>query len=457
MATSPIAPYSVDGIKLYENWVNPQWVRLLNVLKMNVRYRRCLGTELYTDDGRCVLDFNSGYCVHNAGHNHPRITGAIISELEQNGPAMLQTGVAELAGILGARLCRLSGGILTKAFFTSSGSEGVESAIKFSRAHTGRAAMLSAEGGFHGLTCGALSLMSDPFWKEGFGPLLADVETVKFGALDQLEAKLASRRFAGFIVEPIQVEAGVRIPNLDYLKRAQSLCRRYGTLLVLDEVQTGLFRTGPFLAAHQFQVEPDIVILAKALSGGLIPVGAVLMSDAVYNSTYTSFKRAIIHTSTYSENSLAMRAGIASLDVLEGDQLGEQAFRMGEHLRRLLKEALANFEMVCEVRGSGMLTGVEFQAPRRLRLRIPFEAFTRIHPAMFGQVLVMRLFRDQGILTQICGNHFMVLKVAPPLNVSDDQVQRLVTSLREVVELMHSGGQFWTEALGMARRVISAI
>jgi ornithine--oxo-acid transaminase len=457
MANSPLARNIKDGAGLYETYVNPQWVRLLNVLQMNVRYSRCSGTELHTEDGRTILDFNSGYCVHNAGHNHPQIKAAIIAELERDGAAMLQTGVPELAGILGAELCARAGGKLTKAFFASSGSEGVEAAIKFSRAHTGRVGMLSAKGSFHGLTCGALSLMSDAFWKDGFGPMLPEVETVNFGALDELAARLATKRFAAFIVEPVQVEAGLRIPDGEYLKQAQALCRRYGTLFVLDEVQTGFHRTGPFLAAHHFDVQPDMIILAKALSGGLIPVGAVLMTDAVYNSTYSSFKRSIVHTSTYSENALAMRAGLATLAVLDSEQLGERAARLGQQLRQRLAARLDGYEMIEEIRGIGMLIAMEFRTPRRLRLRIPFETFARIHPAMFGQVVVMHLFRGQGILTQICGNNFMVLKISPPLIVTEEQLERFVEAMGEIVEKMHSGGRFWSEALGMARRVIGAI
>ncbi len=457
MAISAPVTQADEASRLYEKFVNPQWVKLLDVLQMNVQYARCVGCELVTTDGRRMLDFNSGYCVHNAGHNHPKIKAALRAELDGDGPAMLQSNVSELAGVLGARLCERAGGLLTKAFFASSGSEGVETAIKFARAHTGRSAMLSATGSFHGLTCGALSLMSDRFWKDGFEPLLPDVETVAFGDLEELAKKLAGKRFAAFVVEPIQVEGGLRIPNGNYLKRAQELCRRYGTLFVLDEVQTAFYRTGPFLAAHHFGVEPDMVVLAKALSGGLIPVGAVLMSDAVCNSVYSSLRRAIVHTSTYSENSLAMRAGLASLDVLEEERLGERATAMGDKLRALLRERLSGYEMVRDVRGAGMLTGVEFHAAKRLRLRVPFEAFARIHPAMFGQVLVMRLFRDKGMLTQICGNNFMVLKVAPPLIVEERHLEEFAAALGDIVNLMHSGGGFWSEALGMARRVLGSI
>jgi ornithine--oxo-acid transaminase len=441
---------SVD--RLYSEHVNPQWVKLLDLLQMNTQYDRCSGSELFTVDGRRILDFLSGYCVHNAGHNHPVIVEALKDELDRSGPAMLQSHIPQLAAELAQRLVQRGGGRLQRVFFTNSGSEGVEAAIKFSRAHTGRAGLLYAEGGFHGLTCGALSLMSDSFWSEGFGPLLPGTLAVPFGNIDALERQLATRQFAAFILEPMQSEGGIKVPDAAYLQAAQQLCRRYGTLLVLDEVQTGMYRTGSFLAAHHFQVEPDMVILAKALSGGLVPVGAVLMSEAISNSVFSSLKRAFVHASTFGENSLAMRAGLVTLDVLEGERLGERAVTLGVRLRLQLAEALAPYEMVGAVRGLGMLNGIEFIAPRKLRLRVAFEGFQRIHPAMFGQVLVMRMFRDKGILTQICGNHFMVLKVAPPLVTTGEQLGEFVESVRDVVHLVHNSGAFWTDALGLARR-----
>ena len=438
----------------YSEYVNPQWVRLLDLLEMNVHYQHCSGSELFTADGRRILDFLSGYCVHNIGHNHPAVIAALREELDRNGPAMIQSNVAERAGELGEKLCQQAGGRLTKVFFASSGSEGIEAAIKFARAHTGRAGLLYANGAFHGLTCGALSIMGDPFWREGFGPLLPETEAIPFDDVDALERKLANKRFAAFIVEPIQSEAGVRVPSADYFRAAQSLCRRYGTLLVLDEVQTGMYRTGPFLAFQRFGVDPDMVVLAKAMSGGLVPVSATLMTEAIYDSVYGSLRRAIIHTSTFSENGLAMRAALATLEVLKAEQLGDRAIKAGEKLRTRLQEVLDGYEMVKAVRGEGLLLGIEFTAPRSLRLRVAFEAFMHIHPAMFGQIMVMRLFRDSGILTQICGNNFMVLKVAPPLVVTDAQIDEFVSAIEGIVELAHSSPAFWSEALGLARRAI---
>jgi ornithine--oxo-acid transaminase len=437
---------------LYAEFVNPQWVRLLDLMQMNVGYERCTGCELFTYDGRRILDFLSGYSVHNTGHNHPAIIAALKEELDRSGPAMLQSYVPELAGELASRLVARAGGRMHRVFFTSSGSEGIEAAIKFSRAHTGRAGLLYAQGGFHGLTCGALSLMSEGFWRDGFGPMLHGTEAVAFGSLELLEARLATKKFAAFFVEPVQSENGVRVPTQDYLAGAEKLCRKYGSLLVLDEVQTGMYRSGTFLAAHTYQVEPDMVVLAKALSGGLVPVGAVLMSEAVSNSVFSSLKRAFIHASTFGENSLAMRAGLATLEVLEHESLGERATELGHYLRQRLTEELAPYDMVKAVRGLGMLSGIEFQPPSQLRLRMAWEAFQHIHPAMFGEVLVMRLFRDHGILTQICGNEFLVLKVAPPLVVTEEQVDQFVAAVRSVMELAHSSALFWSEALGMARR-----
>jgi ornithine--oxo-acid transaminase len=451
---SPLSPTKLSGTSNYEAYVNPQWVALLDLLGMNVEYERCLGSELFTKDGRRILDFLSGYCVHNVGHNHPDIIQALKDEMDRCGPAMLQSHVPEIAGDLARRLCELAGGGLEKVYFGSSGSEGVEAAIKFARARTGRAGIIYAKSSFHGLTAGALSLMNDAFWREGFGPLLNDTVGVPFGDLPELESALATRKHAAFIVEPVQAEAGIRVPTQAYLQQAQEACRRTGTLFVLDEVQTGMYRTGTFLAAHQFEVQADIVILAKALSGGLMPVCAVLMTDKIYDAVYSSLKRAIVHTSTFSENSLSMRAGIATLDVLQREELGPRALRLGEEFRNKLRQALADFDMVKEVRGMGLLSGIEFFPPKKLVFRALYEAFNKIHPAMFGQIVVMRMFREKNILTQICGNNFMVLKAAPPLTVRENQLDEFVESIRDVIQMAETSPAFWTEALGMVRRAV---
>jgi len=235
----------------------------------------------------------------------------------------------------------------------------------------------------------------------------------------------------------------------------QSLCQRYGTLFVLDEVQTGMFRTGRFLAAQHFDLQPDMVILAKALSGGLVPVAAVLMTDDVNGAVYSSLERAIVHTSTFGENGLAMRAGLATLDVLEDENLGARATHLGHLLRRRLRETLSEYDMFEAAPGMGLLSGIEFKAPSKTALRLTFEAFKAIHPGMFGQMLVMKLFRRERVLTQICGNNFMVLKANPPLVAKEQHMEEFVESVNRVVAEVHNSTAFWSDALRLARRAMN--
>jgi ornithine--oxo-acid transaminase len=222
-------------------------------------------------------------------------------------------------------------------------------------------------------------------------------------------------------------------------------------------VQTGFYRTGTFLAAHQFGVEPDMVVLAKAISGGLVPCSAVLMSDAICKSVYSSIQRSLVHTSTFSENGLAMRAGLTTLDVLEDEQLGRRATIVGEGFRNALAARLSKYEMFSEVRGVGLLNAVQFKTPKSLKLRLGFETLSKIHPALFGQVLVMHLFRDHGILSQVCGNDFMVLKVSPPLTIGDAQLERFVSALEQTLDSVHNSSSFWVEPIKVGQRLFRSM
>jgi ornithine--oxo-acid transaminase len=449
LTTSSTSPDSA-----YRRFVNPEWVRLLALLGMNVNYRRCLGSELHTEDGRTILDFLSGYCVHNTGHNHPYIVESLVQELQSSGPAMLQSHIAHSAGTLAERLTTLTGPHLTKTFFCSSGSEGIEAVIKFARVFTGRNGIVYARGAFHGLTCGALSLMGDPFWKDGFGPMLPETYEVPFGDIAALETVLRQHKIAAIVLEPLQGEAGIVPAPAGYLAEVERLSKKHGTLFVLDEVQTGIGRTGTFIAGHRDNVQPDMVVLAKALSGGLVPVAAVLMRDDIYKSVYGSLKKSIIHTSTYSENGLSMRAGLATLDVVQSENLAARAEHLGIELRAQLTQRLSRFEMFSEVRGLGLLNGIVMQPPTSVRLRIPFQTFRTIHPGMFGQMLVMRLFQHHNILSQMCGNNFMVLKVAPPLVITESQIDQYLGAIEAVMETVHTSTSFWSDALALARRAV---
>ncbi|NUN50580.1 MAG: aspartate aminotransferase family protein [Candidatus Brocadiae bacterium] len=440
--------------ELYARHVNDQWVRLLQTLGTDMDYTRCEGTRLTTAAGREVLDFLSGYCVYNVGHNHPRLVAALHEELDRKGPTMLQSHVPPLAGELAARLTELCGKHLVRTVFMSTGSEGVETAIKFARAHTHRSGILHADGAFHGLTCGALSLMGGATWRADFEPLLPGIESIPFLDVVALEKKLATGRFAAFIVEPVQGENGILVPTAADWQRAAELCRRHGTLLVMDEVQTGIGRTGKFLATHHFGVEPDMVILAKALSGGLMPVSAVLMRDEICRSVYSSIDRALIHASTFGENTLSMRAALTVLDILRDEDLCTRAEHSGAMLREGLRTLAGKYEMVQEIRGIGLLNGIKFRPPSSLRLKLLYASFSRLHPAMFGQLMIRELHRHEGILTQICGNDFLVVKAAPPLTASEAEIGRFLQGFDRTLDRIHTRMGFWGQGLALAGRAL---
>jgi ornithine--oxo-acid transaminase len=440
----------------YAEYVNPQWVRLLSVLGLNKVFKRSFGAELFADNGDVYLDFLSGYGVYNVGHHHPFITQELIAELQSQRPSMLQSHVPTLAARLAEKLCKLAGGKMEKVYFGSSGSEGVESAIKFSRAFTKRDWILYAEGGFHGLTCGALSLMSNPWWREGFGPLLQETQAIPFGDIEAVRKALATEKYAAYIVEPIQGESGVKVPTREYLQETQRLCEKHGTLLVIDEVQTGIHRTGPFIASHHFGITPDMVILAKALSGGQVPVGALLMRSDICRSVYSSIDKAFVHASTFSENALAMRAGLATLEVVEREKLGECSTVLGEKLRNELKQRLARFEMVKEIRGVGLFNAIEFQAPKSLGLKLLYAGFSKAHPGLFGQMVVKTLFEQEKILSQMAGNNFMVIKSLPPLVITEAQIIKYASALERVCErVVNEKTAFWAQGLKIAAKAFT--
>jgi ornithine--oxo-acid transaminase len=452
--TSIPGSYHLSTDQQYAAYVNPQWVRLLSALGLNKVFNRSFGAELFADNGDVYLDFLSGYGVYNVGHHHPFVTQELIAELQSQRPSMLQSHVPTLAAQLAEKLCQLAGGKMEKVYFGSSGSEGVEAAIKFSRAFTKRDWILYAEGGFHGLTCGALSLMSNLWWREGFGPMLRETQAVPFGDVKALRQALQTEKYAAYLVEPIQGENGVKVPTREYLHEAQRLCEKHGTLLVIDEVQTGIHRTGPFIASHYFGISPDMVILAKALSGGQVPVGALLMRSDVCRSVYSSIDKACVHASTFSENALAMRAGLATLQIAEKEKLGERSTNLGNFLRSELMNRLSRFEMIKEIRGVGLFNAIEFQAPGSIGLKLLYAGFTKAHPGLFGQMIVKTLFEEEKILSQMAGNNFMAIKSLPPLVITEEQIVRYVSAWEHVCELA-SRTSFWMQGLRIAAKALA--
>ena len=418
--------HAAEELDLYAQTINPQFVRLLRTIGFDRRWARAEGAYLYDTDGTRFLDLLGGFGMYNVGRNNARLRAALVEALELETPGKVQLGVSPLPGLLANALLERAPSSFGRVLFTSSGTEAVEAALKLGRAATGRSKVVSCEHGFHGLTLGSLSAAGDPAFSERFGPLLPGFSRVPFDDLDALETALRGEDVAVFIVEPVQGH-GPHFPSAGYLQGAQELCRRFGTLFCLDEVQTGFGRTGRMFALDHWGLEPDLLTVAKSLSGGYVPVGALLMSTAVFDAVFDSLEHSVSHGSTFAPNDLAMAAGLATLDELDGQDLPERAARMGELLLERTRPLVERYEVVKDVRGLGLIWGIEFEEPaggsRSWRM------LERVQPGLFAQLVVAPLFSDHKILTQVAGHDSNVIKILPPLVLSEDDVDWFVAAL----------------------------
>ncbi|HXY79998.1 MAG TPA: aspartate aminotransferase family protein, partial [Gaiellaceae bacterium] len=309
-----------DDLDRWARSINPQFVRVLRTIDFDRTWARAEGAYLWDEGGNRYLDMLGGFGMYNVGRNNPRVRAALQQALELDTPGMLAMGVTALPGLLAEALLARVPARLERCLFTSSGTEAVEAALKLGRAATKRGRVISADHGFHGLTLGSLSANGNPEFTDRFGPLLPGFERVPFGDLDALEEQLRREDVAVFLIEPIQGK-GANLPPDGYLEGAQALCREHGTLFCVDEVQTGFGRTGTMFALEHWRLEPDLVPVAKSLSGGYVPVGALLMSRAVHEAVFDSMEHAVSHGSTFAPNELAMAAGLATLHVLDDEKL----------------------------------------------------------------------------------------------------------------------------------------
>jgi len=420
---------------LHTRHLNEQMVRVLRTIGYDVGFRRGKGQYLYDRNGERYLDLLSGFGVFALGRNHPTVREALKSVLDSELPNLVQMDVSVLAGVLAERLLARAP-YLDKVFFANSGAEAVETAIKFARSATGRPGIVYCEHAFHGLSYGALSLNGDDIFRGGFEPLLPDCIRIPFNDLSALEQALHARNVAAFIVEPIQGK-GVNLPADGYLQAAAELCRRYGTLFVADEIQTGLGRTGRFLAVEHWNVEPDMVLIAKSLSGGHVPVGAVLTRKRIFEKVFSRMDRAVVHGSTFSKNDLAMAAGIATLNVLASEALIENAARTGERLLGALAAMVPRYELLREVRGKGLMIGVEFGSPTSFKLKTSWNLIESTSKGLFCQLITIPLFKDHKILTQVAGHGSHTIKLLPALTLSDADCEWIVNAFDAVIAASH--------------------
>jgi ornithine--oxo-acid transaminase len=428
---------------LHTRYLNEQLVKVLKTIGYDVGFKRGEGQYLFDRDDARYLDLLSGFGVFAIGRNHPALRQALKSVLDADLPNLVQMDVSTLAGILAERLLERVP-YLDKVFFANSGTECVEAAIKFARGATGRTGIVYCDHAYHGLSYGSLSLTDDNNFRGGFGPLLPDCTVVPFNDLEALERALSSRQVAAFIVEPVQGK-GVNIPSDEFLPGAAALCRRYGTLLIADEIQSGMGRTGKFLAVEHWNVEPDMVLLSKSLSGGHVPVGAVLTRKAVFDKIFSRMDRAVVHGSTFAKNDLAMAAGIATLEVMKAEKLIDNAAARGAQLHAALSGLIPKYEMFKEVRGKGLMMGVEFGPPKSLRLKAAWSLLETANKGLFCQLITVPLFKDHKVLTQVAGHASHTIKLLPSLTITDEDCKWIVSAFDSVIAASHQvPGAIWS-------------
>jgi ornithine--oxo-acid transaminase len=432
-----------DRFELHARHLNDMMVRVLKTIGFDVRFVSGKGAYLADSSGARYLDLLSGFGVFAIGRNHPRLAQALKSVLDSDLPNLVQMDVPVLAGVLAERLLGYAPW-LQKVFFANSGTEAFEAAVKFARAATGRPGIVHCEHAFHGLTYGALSANGDEIFRRGFGPLLPGFVAVPFNDLPALERALSKRDVAAFCVEPIQGK-GVNMPSPDYLRGAHDLCKKYGTLFVADEIQTGLGRTGRFFAVEHWGVEPDMVLLAKGLSGGHVPVGVVLMQKQAFAKVFDRMDKAVVHGSTFAKNDLAMAAGIATLEVLENEKLVENAAAQGERLLASLQEMKQRYELVKDVRGKGLLIGLELGEPKSFKLRASWALLETMNKGLFCQLITIPLFRDHKILVQVAGHANHTIKLLPALVIGPKDCDWIESAFDAVIAESHkSTGPIWS-------------
>jgi len=438
-----IKDHAGQNFTLHEEHLNTQMVRVLKAIGYDRVYTRAKGPYLYDNQGNEYLDLLSGFGVYALGRNHPTVIQALQDVLTSELPDMVQMDVSLLSGLLAQELLKRCPDRLTKMFFCNSGTEAVEAAIKFARYTTQRDKIVYCEHGYHGLTLGSLSLNGENVFREGFGPLLPGCSAVPFNDIAALEQALAGKDVAAFIVEPIQGK-GVNLPSDDYLPEAARLCAKYGTLFVADEIQTGIGRTGKFWAVEHWGVEPDMICMAKALSGGFIPVGGVAMTTRVMEAVFNRMDRAVVHGSTFSKNNMAMAAGLASLKVIEDEKLIDNAARVGDDLLTGMRKLVDQYELFKSVRGKGPLIAMEFGSPKSLSLKAAWTMLEAANKGLFSQMITIPLFKNHRILSQVAGHGMNVVKFLPPLVINDGDRDWILGALDEVIADCHKvPGAIW--------------
>ena len=421
-----------ENYDLHDKYVNRTLSTVLKTIGFDKCYKSAKGAYLYDEQGNEYLDLISGYGVYGMGRNHPVIAKALKDAIDLDLSNMVQLDCAQLSGLLAEKIVKLHNNKLTACFFCNSGTEANEGAIKFARAHTKRSKIISMDGGYHGLTYGAMSITKTPHFQDGFGPFLPDTDVIGFGDIQALEQKLKNCDVAAFIAEPV-IGHGVNIPDENFFPKAQELCHKYGTLFIMDEVQTGFGRTGKMFAYQHWNLEPDIVTMAKALSGGYVPCGAFITTREIHQSVFSPLDNCVKHSTTFGRNNLAMVCGLATIHVLESEAMIENCAKMGKYIIEKLNALKEKHTYIKEVRGLGLMIAIEFQEPKGILQKAAWKALKAANNSLFTQMIVTSLMDNYRIITQVTSHEVHAVKLLPPFIITQEQADKFINAFDETL------------------------
>jgi ornithine--oxo-acid transaminase len=443
-----------EGADLWSRYLNPQTARVLHSIGLDRQWVRAEGPYLWDDGGNRYLDWLAGFGVFGVGRNHPVIRQAVHDVLDADLADMVKMDTPLLAGLLGEALVARAPH-LGRVYLCSSGTEAVEAALKFARYATGRDRVLFCSHAYHGLTAGSLSVNGAKAFTAGFGPLLPST-MVPFGDLSAIRREVVKGDVAALIVEPVQGK-GVQVVPPGYLAEAAELLHANGALLICDEVQSGLGRSGRFFSFEYDDVQPDLVTVAKTLSGGVAPIGATMGTEKIFAKVYSNMTRVLVHDTTYSHNNTAAAAGLAALSVIDEEGLVANAAERGAELAGALRRAADNYDFIVDVRGRGLMVGIEFGRPRSLLHRARYSPMTLARKGLFTQMVVCDLFEHHRVVTQTAGDHMDVLKLLPPLGSTSADIDWFVDAFCSVMDAVsESSRPIWHFAKGLAARSVGS-
>ncbi|MEQ1569464.1 MAG: aspartate aminotransferase family protein [Myxococcota bacterium] len=427
-----IESFLTSADNLSRRHVHPRLAKMFELGGMNTAFVRAEGQYLWDANGERYLDFLAGGGVYFLGRNHPKINGALIDVLSMNMPNLCVVNASAMGGMVAEKLLQHGGGHFTKVVFANAGSESTEVAVRFARQVTRKRRFLYVDGAFHGRSYGAISLCGFEAMRKGVDPAMPTCTPVRRNDIAQLRREMKMGDVAGFIFEPVQGMTG-EVLDVSYLREAEALCEQHGVVMIADEIQCGLGRTGSWFVCPEIGVRPHIMTVSKTLSGGQVPVGAVLVNENIYDRVYTGFGTGLVYFSTFAENNLAMAAALTTLEVMEEIDAPAEAKWRGDMLFAGMHEIARKYDCIDRVIGKGLMMTVYFKDSANPALLAQQKLLQAGDPGAFAAAVHVDLFKRQKIVAQIPGPGVNAIKVLPPVVSSEEDLQYFLGSFEDTL------------------------